>query len=135
MTPLVIDANIAAKWYLPVADRAEALRLLERKAVFHALDFLRTEFASVFRKRAIAGHTFMDAWRAADENVIESITEWHRDEAHLRLALELAVAHPNQFLTAFISPCRSRSTVRSLPPPSHASPNSPARRIRAGSFP
>jgi predicted nucleic acid-binding protein len=56
MTPYIIDAGVAVKWFIPETDTAKARRLLE---LFHqgaadltAPDLLIAEAANVFWKRA-----------------------------------------------------------------------------------
>jgi predicted nucleic acid-binding protein len=90
---LVIDANIAAKWYLPEADSAEAEKLFELDAEFHSAAFLETEFASIFFKHIVAGKTSIDVWRIAQAQLKKVIPNWHADAALHDLALELAIAH------------------------------------------
>ncbi len=47
----VIDANVAAKWFLREELRADAMRLLEHRSQLHAPDWITAEIAHVaFRK-------------------------------------------------------------------------------------
>ncbi len=93
MRRLVIDANVAAKWYLPEVDSQLAERLFERKAEFHAPNFLAIEIANIYWKHSVAGRTSIDSWRAASSQLKTSIPYWHSDESLLDHALELAVTH------------------------------------------
>ena len=93
MRRLVIDANIAAKWYLPEADSQLAEQLFATKAEFHAPNFLAIEFANIYGKHSVAGRTSMDAWHAASSQLKKSILYWHSDDPLLDHALELAVTH------------------------------------------
>jgi predicted nucleic acid-binding protein len=90
---LVIDANIAAKWYLPESDSAAAEKLVEQDAEFHAPNFLETEFASIFCKHCVAQKTTIDVWRIAKAQLKKAIPNWHLDEKLREQALELAIAH------------------------------------------
>jgi predicted nucleic acid-binding protein len=90
---LVIDANIAAKWYLPESDSAAAEKLVELDAEFHAPAFLETEFASIFWKHSAAQKTSIDVWRVARAQLKKVIPNWHLDEGLHDQALELAIAH------------------------------------------
>lgn len=93
MRRLVIDANIAAKWYLPESDSAVAEQLFELNAEFHAPAFLETEFASIFWKHSIAQVTSIDVWRTARVQLKKVIPHWHDDASLHDLALELAITH------------------------------------------
>ena len=93
MRRLVIDANIAAKWYLPESDSAVAERLFELNAEYHAPAFLETEFASIFWKHSVAKTTSIDVWRTARAQLKKAIPHWHEDASLHDLALELAITH------------------------------------------
>lgn len=90
---LVIDANVAAKWYLPESDSDVAEKLVELDAEFHAPVFLETEFASIFWKHSVAQKTSIDVWRIASAQLKKAIPNWHLDEKLREQALELAIAH------------------------------------------
>jgi predicted nucleic acid-binding protein len=90
---LVIDANIAAKWYLPESDSALAEKLFELDAEFHAPTFLQTEFASIFWKHSVALTTSIDVWRIAQAQLKKAIPNWHSDVQLHDHALDLAIAH------------------------------------------
>ncbi len=93
MRRFVIDANIAAKWYLPEADSAVAERLFELDAEFHSPTFLETEFASIFWKHSIAQTSSIEVWRVAQAQLKKAIPNWHPDAQLHDLALELAISH------------------------------------------
>jgi predicted nucleic acid-binding protein len=93
MRRLVIDANIAAKWYLPETDSEIAEMLFTDGFERHAPIFLTTEFANIFWKHSVAGRTSMDTWRAANSQLKKAIPFWHADEQLHDQALGLAIAH------------------------------------------
>jgi predicted nucleic acid-binding protein len=93
MRRLVIDANIAAKWYLPETDSEAAEKLFADGLEFHAPNFLATEFANIYWKHCVAGRTSMDAWRVASRQLKKSIPFWHSDEQLHEQAFDLAIAH------------------------------------------
>ncbi len=93
MRRLVIDANIAAKWYLPESDSALAEKLFELNAEFHAPTFLETEFASIFWKHSVAQTTSVDVWRIAQVQLKKAIPNWHPDAQLHDQALDLAIMH------------------------------------------
>lgn len=52
MKPLVVDASVAAKWFLPEVGAERAQALLSARFALHAPDLLWTEVASVIWKHA-----------------------------------------------------------------------------------
>lgn len=93
MKRFVIDANIAAKWYLPEEDSALAEAILGLEAELHAPDFLAVEFASIIWKHSIAGHVSPEIWAAARDELKVAIGHWHKQELLLETALELAIEY------------------------------------------
>jgi predicted nucleic acid-binding protein len=93
MRRLVIDANIAAKWYLPESDSEAAEALFEEGSDFHAPIFLATEFSNIFWKHSVAGRTSMEIWRIASRQLKKAIPFWHGDEQLHEQALDIAIAH------------------------------------------
>jgi predicted nucleic acid-binding protein len=93
MKALVIDANVAAKWYLPETDSQLAEKLFVADLDFHAPDFLATEFANIYRKHSVAGRTSMNAWREASTQLKKVIPYWHEDGQLLGDALKLAITY------------------------------------------
>jgi predicted nucleic acid-binding protein len=93
MRRLVVDANIAAKWYLLEADSGAAEMLFADELEFHAPNFLATEFANICWKHSVAGRTSMEAWRLASHQLKKSIPYWHSDGQLHDQALDLAIAH------------------------------------------
>jgi predicted nucleic acid-binding protein len=51
MTPYVVDASVAVKWYVPEALAAEALRVRDGPAPRHAPDFLHVEAGNILWKK------------------------------------------------------------------------------------
>ncbi len=51
MTPLVIDASIAVKWFIPEAHSIKALRLLDAGRELLAPDLIFAEFGNVLWKK------------------------------------------------------------------------------------
>ena len=92
MKRYVIDANVAAKWFLPEADSALAERILTLEAELHAPEFLATEFASIIWKHSMAGTVTSGLWLTARDELRTAIGYWHSQEKLLEPALELAVA-------------------------------------------
>jgi predicted nucleic acid-binding protein len=79
---IVVDATIAAKWYLHEADSAKAIALLANiQDSFHAPDWIEVEVASAITRR----HRMGGATRAEAEMLI---SDWRRDLGLGRLVLE-----------------------------------------------
>ena len=51
MTPLIIDASIAAKWFIPESHSINALRLLDAGCELLAPDLIFAEFGNVLWKK------------------------------------------------------------------------------------
>lgn len=93
MKRFVIDANVAAKWFLPEEDSTLAERILILEAELHAPDFLAMEFASIIWKHSMAGHVTSDLWLTIRDELRTAIGNWHGQEKLLGPALELAVTN------------------------------------------
>lgn len=79
---IVVDATIAAKWYLHEADSAKAIALVASgQDTFHAPDWIEVEVASAIARR----HRMGGATRAEAETLI---ADWRRDVGLGRLVLE-----------------------------------------------
>lgn len=79
---IVVDATVAAKWYLTEADSAKALAFLANtEDALAAPDWIEAEVASAIARR----HRMGGATRAEAETLI---SEWRRDIALGRIALE-----------------------------------------------
>jgi predicted nucleic acid-binding protein len=55
MTPYVVDASVAVKWYVPESLTAEALRVRDGSAPLHAPDFLHVEVGNILWKKLKQG--------------------------------------------------------------------------------
>ena len=55
---IVVDASVAAKWLLPEADSAIAMRLLDAPYELHAPRLLVSEVTSVLWRRALSGSLY-----------------------------------------------------------------------------
>jgi len=93
MTPLVVDASIACKWFLPEADADRAQRLLSGRYHLLAPDLLWTEVASVVWKSARRRLISPDDARRIVRDAITFPVETHPCEPLLPAALDLALHH------------------------------------------
>lgn len=82
MSRLVIDASVAAKWFLPEKDSDKAIRLLDGRHQLLALDLIYAEYGNILWK-----HHIRDS--LAPVEAINAI------ERFLRVPLQL---HPSQVL-------------------------------------
>jgi predicted nucleic acid-binding protein len=92
MKPLVVDASVAAKWFLPEPDAAAALRLLNGRHRLAAPDLIRSEFGNIIWKFQARG--VLDAEEASDliEHFLSMPLEIHDSTYLLAPALQIAIA-------------------------------------------
>jgi predicted nucleic acid-binding protein len=92
MRPLIVDAGVAAKWFLPERDAAAALRLLNGRRRLAAPDLIRAEFGNIVWKLHARGT--LDANEASDmiEHFLSMSLEIHDSTYLLAPALEIAIA-------------------------------------------
>ena len=91
MKPLVVDASVAAKWFLPEPDAAAALRLLDGRHRLAAPDLIHAEFGNVVWK--LHARRVLDANEAADmvEHFLSLPLEIHDSTYLLAPALQIAI--------------------------------------------
>jgi len=92
MKPLIVDANVAAKWFLPEPDAAPALRLLNGRYRLIAPDLIRAEFGNIVWKLHTRGT--LDTKEASDmmEHFLSMPLEIHDSTYLLAPALQIAIA-------------------------------------------
>jgi len=92
MKPLIVDASVAAKWFLPEPDAPAALRLLNGRYRLAAPDLIRAEFGNVVWKLHARGT--LDTKEAADmiEHFLSMPLEIHDSTYLLAPALQIAIA-------------------------------------------
>jgi predicted nucleic acid-binding protein len=91
--PLVVDASVAAKWFLPEPDAAAAQRLLSGRYALMAPDLLWTEVASVVWKNARRKVITSAEAERIIEQALSFPVETHPCEPLLPDAMNLALAH------------------------------------------
>ena len=64
MTPSVVDASVAAKWFLPEPDAAAALRLLDGRHRLVSPDLIRAEVGNIVWK--LRGRDLLSADEASE---------------------------------------------------------------------
>jgi predicted nucleic acid-binding protein len=92
MKPLVVDASVAAKWFLPEPDAPAALRLLDGRHRLAAPDLIRAEIGNLAWKLHTRGA--LAAQEASDmiEHFLSLPLEIHDSTYLLAPALEIAIA-------------------------------------------
>jgi predicted nucleic acid-binding protein len=92
MKPVVVDASVAAKWFLPEPDAPVALRLLDGRHRLAAPDLIRAEIGNLLWKLHARGT--LTAQEAADmiEHFLSMPLEIHDSAYLLAPALEIAIA-------------------------------------------
>jgi predicted nucleic acid-binding protein len=92
MKPLVVDASVAAKWFLPEPDAAAALRLLDGRHRLAAPNLIHSEFGNLVWKLHARG--VLDTEEASDliEHFLSMPLEIHDSTYLLAPALQIAIA-------------------------------------------
>jgi predicted nucleic acid-binding protein len=92
MKTLVVDASVAAKWFLPEPDASAALRLLDGRYRLVAPDLIRAEVGNIAWKLHARGA--LDAQEASDmiEHFLWMPLEVHDSAFLLASALDIAIA-------------------------------------------
>lgn len=92
MKTVVVDASVAAKWFLPAPEAAAALRLLDGRRRLVAPDLIRTEVGNIIWK--LCARNLLAADEAAEmlDHFLAMPLEIHDSALLLPAALEIAVA-------------------------------------------
>jgi predicted nucleic acid-binding protein len=91
MKPVVVDASVAAKWFLPEPDASAALRLLDGRHRLVAPDLIRAEIGNIVWKLHARG--VLNANEASDmiEHFLSMPLEIHDSTYLLAPALQIAI--------------------------------------------
>ena len=92
MTTLVVDASVAAKWFLPEPNAAAALRLLDGRRRLVAPDLIRAEVGNIIWKLCTRKLLTADEATEMVEHFLAMPLEIHDSTFLLPTALEVAVA-------------------------------------------
>jgi len=92
MKPLIVDASVAAKWFLPEPDAAAALRLLDGRHRLAAPDLIRSEFGNIVWKLHARGVLDMKEVSDMIEHFLSMPLEIHDSTYLLAPALQIAIA-------------------------------------------
>jgi len=96
MKTMVVDASVAAKWFLPEPDAPAALRLLDDRYYLAAPDLIRPEVGHIAWKLHARGLLNMEEASDMIEHFLSMPLEIHDSTFLLASALEIAMAtqHP-----------------------------------------
>ncbi len=92
MNTLVVDASVAAKWFLPELDAAAALRLLDERRRLAAPDLIYCEVGNIIWKHRSRDLLSEDEAAQMVEDFLAMPLEVHDSAFLLASALEIAVA-------------------------------------------
>jgi predicted nucleic acid-binding protein len=92
MKPLVVDASVAAKWFLPEPDAAAALRLLDGRHRLAAPDLIRAEIGNIVWDLHARGVLDANEASAMIEHLLSMPLEIHDSTYLLAPALQIAIA-------------------------------------------
>lgn len=91
MSGFVIDASVAAKWFLPEEHTDAALRFLDESLALSVPDLLFAEFGNLLLKRVNRGHLSERDARRIVKTLLAAPLEIEQSERHVELALDIAV--------------------------------------------
>lgn len=96
MTIVVVDASVAAKWFLPEDDSDIAERLLAAAGEIHAPDLMRIEVANTFWKHILGKNVTLADWEFARPRLERCVSRWHASGPLIAEATRMACAaeHP-----------------------------------------
>ena len=92
MTTLVVDASVAAKWFLPEPDAAAAVALLDGRHHLAAPDLIRAEVGNTLWKLNARGLLSADEAVEMVEHFMSMPVEVYDSASLLAAALEIAIA-------------------------------------------
>lgn len=90
MRPIVVDASVAAKWFLPEEGSGAARNLLSGKKVLAAPDLLRAEFGNILWKLQTRGILSKDRSGGILEDFLQMPVEIYPHEGLVGPAFEIA---------------------------------------------
>lgn len=90
MSAFVVDASVAAKWFLPEEHTDAALRFLDESVALSVPDLLFAEFGNLLLKRVKRDHLSELEARRIVKTLLAAPLEIERTERHIELALDIA---------------------------------------------
>jgi predicted nucleic acid-binding protein len=90
---LVVDASVAAKWFINEPDSAAAIQLIATRQTLQAPAFLATELANIFWKQHLRSGLPINVWTEAKEQLPAMVSILQADFEIHDPAFVLAVTH------------------------------------------
>jgi predicted nucleic acid-binding protein len=87
---LIVDANVAIKWFLPEIHKNEALRLLNPLSSLHVPNLFLLEFGNVVVKKLRRHEISLEVAHQVIAKVQTIPLKWHPDEPLFPRAFEIA---------------------------------------------
>ena len=92
MKPLVVDASVAIKWFIPEEGSIEAVKLLGGRHTLIAPDLIRPEVCSILWKLCSRRLLTSDQARRIIDDFLSLSVEIHDSESLVALAFDIAAA-------------------------------------------
>jgi predicted nucleic acid-binding protein len=92
MKPLVVDASVAIKWFIPEDGSIEAVKLLGGRHTLIAPDLIRPEVCSILWKLCSRRLLTIDQARRIIDDFLSLPVEIHDNESLVALAFDIAAA-------------------------------------------
>jgi predicted nucleic acid-binding protein len=92
MKPLVVDASVAIKWFIPEDGSIEAVKLLGGRHTLIAPDLIRPEVCSILWKLCSRRLLTTDEARRIIDDFLSLPVEIHDSESLVALAFDIAAA-------------------------------------------
>lgn len=92
---IVVDASVAAKWFLPEELNAQAIQLLDQPSLLHAPDFIVLEVANILWKKCLRGELTIRLAEEAVETIRAEVPFFHSssDLTHRALQIGAQISH------------------------------------------
>jgi predicted nucleic acid-binding protein len=107
----VVDASVAAKWFVKEAGREQALRVLDAPER-HAPDLIIAEVGNVVWKKAILGEVTGEQARFICSSVRHYFVVLHRNEALIDRAIDIALRLRHPIYDCLYVACAERAGAR-----------------------
>lgn len=108
---VVVDASVAAKWFIQESGREQALKVLDTP-VRHAPDLIIAEIASVVWKKAIRGEVTSDQARFICASVARYFVVLHRSGTLIERAIDIALRLRHPIYDCLYLACAERGGAR-----------------------
>lgn len=108
---VVVDASIAAKWFVREGGREQALEVLDERER-HAPDLIIAEVGNVVWKKAMRGEVSGEHARFICASIRRYLTVLHRSEALAERAIDIALRLRHPIYDCLYLACAQRAGAR-----------------------